>query len=100
MCSIDSKEYEFDSLLDINQVHIYENQLKVGETSRVRLDESFPTSALDSLVDDVRAQRHSNILLDEAILGLELFVQAFNGYTINAIKPTTSFSLTYLELID
>jgi hypothetical protein len=38
----DSREYKFDSLLevttnkDIDQVHVYENQLEVVETSRVR----------------------------------------------------------------
>ena len=48
-CSIDSKEYEFDLLLeetiekDIDQVHVYENILEVGEMSRVRLNVSDPT---------------------------------------------------------
>ena len=43
--STDSKEYEFDSLSeattekDIDQIHVFENQLEVGETSRVMSDE-------------------------------------------------------------
>ena len=63
---MNSKEYEFDSLSeatiekDIDQVHVYENQLKEGEASRVRSNEFDLTSVLDSLVDDVTIPRHSN----------------------------------------
>ena len=74
---MDSREYEFDSLSeatiekDIDQVHVYENQHKVGEVSRVMSTESNPTSFLKSLVDDVSAPRHSNTLIDEATLCLK-----------------------------
>ena len=105
-CNIDSREYEFDSLSeattekDIDQVHVYENQLEVGEASRVMSNDSNPTSVLESLVDDVSIPRHSKTLMDEATLGLKLLLQAFNDYTVNAIKPTTTLSLTYSKLID
>ena len=105
-CNTDSREYEFESLSeatiekDIDQVHVYESILEVGEESRVRSDESYPTSVIESLTTDVKTQRHSNTLVDEAALGLELLVQAFDDYSMNAIKPTTSLSLTYHELID
>ena len=52
-CNIDSQEYEFDSFLettiekDIDQVHFYKNLLEVGKSSRIRLDESHPTSVID-----------------------------------------------------
>ena len=105
-CSIDSKEYEFDSLSeattekDIDQVHLYEIQLEVGEVSRVMSNEFGPTSLLETSVDDISALRHSNTPTHEISLGLNFLVQAFNDYTVNAIKPTTTFSLTYPELID
>ena len=70
------------------------------EASRVMSNESNPTSVLESLVDDISAPRNSNTLIDEAALGLELLVQAFNDYTMNAIEPTTTLLLTYIELID
>ena len=104
--SIDSREYEFESLLeatmekDIDQVHVCENQLEVGEASRVMSNESDPTSVLKSSVDDVSAPRHSNTLMDEISLCLNFLVQAFDDYTMNTIKPTTTPSLTYTELID
>ena len=43
--STDSREYKFDSLSeattekDIDQIHVFENQLEVGETSGVMSDE-------------------------------------------------------------
>ena len=40
------------------------------------------------------------MLMAEASLALELLVQAFNDYTMNAIEPTTTLSLTCPELID
>ena len=52
--STDSREYEFDSLSeattekDIDQVHVYESQFKMGETSRVMSNEYEPTSVLMS----------------------------------------------------
>ena len=64
--SMDSREYEFDSLSkattekDIDQVHVYESQLKMGGTSRVMSNESEPTSVLVSLVDDVSTLRDWN----------------------------------------
>jgi hypothetical protein len=105
-CSTDSWEYEFDSLSevttdqDIDQVHVYENQLEVGETSRVRSDGFDPTSVLGSSIASVSSQRYSNTLSDEAVVGLELLIQAFNDYTVNAIEPVTTLSLTHPELID
>ena len=65
-CSIDSREYEFDSLSeattekDIDQVHVYENHLEMGEASRVMSNESGPNSVLVSSVDDVSAPRNLN----------------------------------------
>ena len=78
--STDSREYEFDSLLeatiekDIDQVHVYENQLEVGEASMVMYNESNPTSVLKSLVDDVSAPRHLDSLMNEVTLGLDFLV--------------------------
>lgn len=43
--SIDSREYEFDSLSDatyekdVDTIHMYKNHLEIGERSRVRLNE-------------------------------------------------------------
>ena len=85
---------------DINQVHVYENQLKVGEAFRVMSIEFDPTSVLESLVNDISALRNSNTLMEKITLGLDLLVQEFDDYTMNTIKPPTSFSLTYPELID
>lgn len=105
-CSTDSREYKFDSLSeattdkDIDQVHVYETQLKVGETSRVRSDELDLDSVLESSVLRVSSPRNLNALVDEAAVGLELLIQAFNDYTVNAIEPATTLSLTYPELID
>ncbi len=84
----------------IDQVHVYENLLDVVELSRVRLDESYPTSFLKSLINDVNAQRNSNTLMDEVSLGLKFLIQAFNEYTMNEIEPTTSLLLIYPKLID
>ena len=53
-----------------------------------------------SSVDEVSAQMHSDTLVDEFSLGLELLVQAFNDYIVNTIKLITYLSLTYHELID
>ena len=61
----DSREYEFDSLSeatsekDVEQVHVYESLLKMGETSSVMPNESEPTSILVSLIDDVSTLRDS-----------------------------------------
>ena len=58
-CSTDYWEHEFDSLLeattdkDIDQVHVYENQLEVGEFSTVRSDKYYPISVIESLINDV-----------------------------------------------
>lgn len=68
--------------------------------SRVRSDGSYPTSVIESSINNVRTQRHSNTLADEATLDLELLVQVFDDYTVNAIEPTMSLLFTYLELID
>jgi len=79
-CNTDSREYEFDSLSeattekDIDQIHEYENQLKVWEVSRVMSSEFGPTSVLKSLVDDVSSLRHSNTPTDKIILCLNLLV--------------------------
>ena len=59
-----------------------------------------PTSVLVSSVDGVSTLRDSNTLVDEISLGLDLLVHAFDDYTVNAIEPATTLSLTYLELID
>lgn len=105
-CSTNSKEYEFNSLSeattnkDIDQVYVYENQIKVGETSRVRLDGSNPTNFLESSIASVSTQKHLNTPLDEVVIGLELLVQALNDYIGNAIKPFSTLSLTHPELID
>ena len=64
------------------------------------MDESHPTSVINSLVKLYRNQRHSNTLVDEPALGLDLLVQAFDDYIVNAIEPTTSLSLNYSKLID
>ena len=104
--STDSREYEFDSLSeattekDIDQVHVYENLLKVGETSRVMSNESESTSVLVSLIDDVSTSKNSNTPVDEIALGLDLLVYAFDDYTMNAIEPATTLSLTHPKLID
>ena len=104
--SIDSREYEFDSLSeattekDIDQVHVYESLLEMGEISRVMSNESEPTSVLMSSIDDVSTLRDSNTPMDEIALGLDLIVHAFDDYTMNAIKPATTLSLTYPRLID
>jgi len=105
-CSTDSKEYEFDSLpeatteKDIDQVHVYKSQLKVMETSRVMSNKSKPTSFFVSSVDIISTLRDSNTPMDKISLGLDSIVHAFDDYTMNAIEPTTTLSLTYLELID
>ena len=104
--STDSREYEFDSLSeattekDIDQVHVYESQLEMGETSRVMSNEFESTSVLMSSVDDVSTLRDSNTPVDEITLGLDLLVHAFDDYTVNAIEPVTTLSLTYPELIN
>ena len=104
--NIDSREYEFDSLSkattkkDIDQVHVYEDQLKMREISRVMSNDSETTSVLMSLVDDVSTLSDLNTPLDEISLGLDLLVHAFDDYTMNAIKLVTTLSLTYFELID
>ena len=71
----------------------------MDEASKVMSNESNPTSVLKSLVDDVSAPRHSNTLTNKDALGFEFLVQAFNDYTVNAIEPTTTLSLTYPKLI-
>lgn len=72
----------------------------MGETSRVRSNGSDLTSVLESSIVDIHTQRYSNTLADEATIGLKLLVQAFNDYTMNAIEPATTLSLTRPELID
>ena len=79
---------------------MYENLIEVGEASRVRSDESYPTSVIESLINDIRNQMRSNRLVDEATLGLELLVQEFDDYTVKIIEPITSLSVTYPKLID
>ena len=104
--STDSREYKFDSLSevttekDIDHVHIYENLLEVGEASRVVSDESELTSAPVSSINDISTSRNSNTSMDEIVLGLNLLVHAFDDYTMNAIEPATTLSLTCPELIN
>ena len=104
--STDSRDYEFDSLSeattekDIDQIHVYESQLEMGETSGVISDEFESTDVLVSSFDDVSSLRNSNTLMDETALGLDLLVRAFDDYTVNAIEPATTLSLTYPKLID
>ena len=38
--------------------------------------------------------------VDKIALGLDLLVHAFDDYTVNAIEPATTLSLTYPKLID
>ena len=74
--STDSREYEFDSLSeettekDIDQIHVHENQLEMGETSRVMSNKSESTSVLVSSADDVSTLRDSNTPVDKITLGL------------------------------
>lgn len=105
--SIDSHEYEFESLSDvtydkdIDMVHTYERLLEVGEGSSVRSHELDTTSVNMSSNFDIRSYRDSNAPSDEITLGLDLLVCAFDGYTMNAIEPvTTSPSLRHPDLIN
>lgn len=79
--------------MDVKRVHTFENQLKIGEQSRVQSNEFDPTNINVSLVDVVRTQRNLNIPLDEISLSLNLLVCAFDDYIMNAIEPTTFLSL-------
>lgn len=105
-CSTNSREYEFDSLWDetsdkdVDRIHTYKNQLKVGEKYRVWFDESGPTNIDVSSIDVIKIQKNSNISLDKVTLGLVLLVLAFFEYTMNTIEPTTFVLLTYPKLID
>ena len=72
----------------------------MGESFRVRFDESESTNVLVSSVDDISTLRDSNTPMDEISLGLNFLVHTFYDYTVNTIKPITTLSLTYLELID
>ncbi|WP_229775754.1 hypothetical protein, partial [Pseudomonas laurentiana] len=102
----DSGEYEYESLSeattekDIDQIHVFENLLEVGETSGVMFDKFRSTNVLASSVDDVSSLRNSNAPMDEIALGLDLLVHAFDDNTVNALEPATTLSLTHPELID
>ena len=66
----------------------------------VMSDDFGSTNVLASSVDDVSSLRNLNTPRDEIALGLDLPVHAFDEYTVNAIEPVTTLSLTYPKLID